>query len=126
MSTNPRNRQQLLHDLSQLIPPTREPPTLRREDPLPPIPARRGYIERNNQPGTSTAGGIASPLREGAAAGDDPALPVWDREFYEPIRQVVSSDGLFFWEWQELKTLRLRDANGQTVRIELAQEPEDE
>lgn len=108
MSTNPRNRQQLLHDLSQLIPPTREPPTLRREDPLPPIPARRGYIERNNQPGASTGGGIASPLTEVTPS----AREYWPGGSW-------SSDGLFV--IPAVKKIVMRDAEGSPVEFYYAE-----
>lgn len=115
MSTNPRNRQQLLHDLSQLIPPTREPPTLRREDPLPPIPARRGYIERNAQPGRSAGGGIASPLIEGSET-----LPAEIERTYHPVETVTSTDGIFVWELRPVASVTMIDANGQEVVLQFA------
>ncbi|MGH1449926.1 MAG: hypothetical protein ACRBBM_10975 [Pseudomonadaceae bacterium] len=100
--------------------------TLPKEEPKGGIPSRRGYAERNSQPGYGEkTGGIASPLIEGASAPlppeDSPdedvsGTPKLEREYWPD--GVMSSDGLFM--LPALKKLTMRDANGAKVVIELA------
>lgn len=101
-------------------------PTLKREEPKGGIPSRRGYSERNYQPGTGEGtAGIASPLIEGATAPLPPAdnpdeivsgKPKLEREYWP--EGVMSRDGLFM--FPALKKLTMRDARGETVVFELA------
>lgn len=112
-----RQINQLVGDLTDLGPEL-PPPTLRKEEPRGPIPAARGYLERNYQPGTGEGGtaGIASPLTEGSTAGSQPQLS----RTYHPTQTVMSTDGLFVWEVRPVATLTLHDANGSPVEFRLA------
>lgn len=113
-----RKTEGLIRDLIDLVPPKRELPTLSREEPKGGIPQRRGSAERNLQPGTGSGeGGIVGPLTEGATGA--PGAPVLDRTYYPPA-QVVSSDGMFVWEFQSIDTLQLRDGTGNPLQLILA------
>lgn len=114
----------LTRDLSAIIQPERDQPTLSREEPRGGIPSSRGYSQHNYQPGSSTGtgGGIASPLIEGAQADADPespSTPVLARESY-PVQQLLSSDGLFVWEVTPPSKVTFRDANGEAAEFRLA------
>tara|TARA_R110000851_G_scaffold97963_2_gene212143 strand:- start:35283 stop:35678 length:396 start_codon:yes stop_codon:yes gene_type:complete len=116
----------LMQNLAESMPRERPSPALKRERKRGGIAAKRGYFERQYQPGTGeTTGGIASPLIEGRTAGASASEPTLDRTYYEP-REVMTSDGLFVWEVVDhaIQTITLRDANNAAVQIKLA-EPED-
>lgn len=130
---NQRKAGKIVQDLIDMSSPEREPPTLRREEPKGGIPARRGYAEKNLQPGQGIAegGGIASPLVEGAvqpeppSPGEDTTLtPARDRE-YHPTGLYYSTDYTLAVQMRPLKTLTMRDANGAEVELIFAK-PEDE
>ncbi len=97
----------LTRDLSAIIQPERDQPTLSREEPRGGIPSSRGYSQHNYQPGSSTGtGGIAGPLTEEDFSA---------REYYDPM---LSSDGLF--AIPQIKKMVLKDADGLEVVVELA------
>lgn len=109
-----RQINQLVGDLTDLGPEL-PPPTLRKEEPRGPIPAARGYAERNYQPGSGLddgTAGIASPITEPDFA---------DREYY--ATGLRSSDGLFF--LPAVKKIVMQDASGAPAVFEFA-EPEND
>ena len=118
-----RLEQSLVQDLAEVLPRNRSHPTLAPEQARGGIPAARGRVQRNYQPGSSTGtGGIASPLIEGAQADADPenpSTPVLARESY-PVQQLTSSDGLFVWEVTPPSKVTFRDANGEAAEFRLA------
>ena len=120
-TSDQRKTEGLIRDLIDLVPPKRELPTLGREEPKGGIPRRRGYAERNLQPGQGgEGGGLASPLTEGVAADPaSPAAPVLDRTYY-PATQFVTSDGLFVMELEPVETIKFRDANGDSAEFRIA------
>lgn len=74
--------------------PERPLPTLRKEERRGPIPAARGYMERNYQPGTGTGqntAGIASPLTESERAyAEEPVyVEAMDGSGYFRVRPIV-------------------------------------
>lgn len=102
-----RRANELINDLSSLLPPP-SPPTLRREEPRGGIPAARGYAERNYQPGNDTGtAGIASPITEQHFS---------TREYWET--GIPSSDGLFF--YPAPKKVKMTDATGAEVIFDYA------
>lgn len=115
MSTQ-QNRQirELVEGLSQR--PDRPMPTLRPEEPRGGIPAARGYVEKQYQPGSGGSGGagIASPLTEVPGS----------REYYSAFDRFYSNSYLIFVEIQPLKAMTFTDSNGRPVRQEFALPPE--
>tara|TARA_R110001606_G_scaffold345513_1_gene494383 strand:+ start:16884 stop:17282 length:399 start_codon:yes stop_codon:yes gene_type:complete len=113
----------LMQNLAESMPRERPSPALKRERKRGGIAAKRGYFERQYQPGTGeTTGGIASPLTEGAAADadpEDPSSPFLARESY-PAQVVTSSDGLFVWEVTPPAIITFRDNNGEPAQVRLA------
>ena len=107
-----RQLHELVTDLASLNS-ERPQPTLRLEEPRGGIPSRRGYAEKNYQPG-SGGGGLASPLTEGSGGGLALART------YHPPRVLVSSDGLFMWEVAPVATIRFTDAAGAAAEFRLA------
>src|SRR5690606_39630113 len=91
MSTQ-QNRQirELVDGLSQR--PDRPMPTLRPEEPRGGIPAARGYVEKQYQPGSGGSGGIASPLPEAEGS----------REYQDRVTRLYSNAFLIFAEVQPL------------------------
>jgi len=116
-----RQTKGLIEGLQALAVPERQPPRLTRVEPRGSIPAARGYAEVNQQPGKGgTGSGLASPLTEGDTADPaSPADPVLQRTYHDAT-QMVSSDGLFVWEIEPIKTIRLRDANGDPAEFRFA------
>lgn len=109
-----RQLHELVNDLASLNS-ERPQPTLRREEPRGGIPSKRGYAEKNYQPGSGEGGaGIASPLTEGAGGRLELART------YHPKRTLRSSDGLFVWEVAPVATIRFTDANGGAAEFRLA------
>jgi hypothetical protein len=97
----------LMQNLAESMPRERPSPALKRERKRGGIAAKRGYFERQYQPGTGeTTGGIAGPLTE-----ED----ITKREYYDPL---MSSDGLF--ALPQIKVMVLTDADGLEVKVELA------
>jgi len=84
-------------------------PTLRPEEPRGGIPAARGYVEKQYQPGSGGSGsaGIASPITEPDFSA---------REYYST--GLRSSDGLFF--LPAVKKIVMQDANGVPAVFEFA------
>src|SRR5690554_1037409 len=118
MSTQ-QNRQirELVDGLSQR--PDRPMPTLRPEEPRGGIPSRRGYVERQYQPGSDggeTTAGIASPLTEGSQT---PGAPQLARAYHQP-QTVTSTDGIFVWEVEAIATMQMFDANGSEALFHFA------
>ena len=128
-----RQTKGLIDGLKALAVPERQAPRLARVEPRGSIPAARGYAEVNQQPGTGgTSGGIASPLIEGGTPGDPPAgepnkdmtlEPVPDRIYYDESFNLYSSDYLLAVEIKPLKTLTMRDSNGDEAVFNFAKPP---
>lgn len=113
MSTQ-QNRQirELVDGLSQR--PDRPMPTLRPEEPRGGIPSRRGYVEKQYQPGSGGVGGIASPLTEVAGS----------REYHSQTTRLYSNSFLIFAEVQPLQRLHFIDSAGADVAFDFAEPPE--
>ena len=82
-----------------------------RLQPLPrqePLPAGVGTGDRQASSARASTAGIASPLREVSPP----------QRTYHPPRQVLSSDGLFSFEWQPLASIAMVDANDREVVLE--------
>jgi len=102
-----RSSERLLQNLADAMPRERNQPTLKQEQAKGGIPAARGEVRRDYQPGSQTGtGGIAGPLTE-----ED----ITKREYYDPL---MSSDGLF--ALPQIKVMVLTDADGLEVKVELA------
>src|SRR5690606_304773 len=113
MSTQ-QNRQirELVDGLSQR--PDRPMPTLRPEEPRGGIPSRRGYVEKQYQPGSGGIGGIAIPLTEVEGS----------REYHSQVTRLYSNAFLIFAEVQPLQRLHFIDSTGAAVAFDFAQPPE--
>lgn len=70
------------------------------------------------EPAKTGAGGIASPLTEKTKVDGTAAVP--DRDYYGTV-VVATSDGIFTMEIKPIKTLRLADADGADVVVNLAE-----
>lgn len=66
----------------------------------------------------TTGGGIASPLTEKTKT--DGAATVPDRDYYGTV-VVATSDGIFTMEIKPIKTIKLADADGADVVVNLAE-----
>ncbi|ROZ86906.1 hypothetical protein EF096_01955 [Pseudomonas neustonica] len=98
----------LMQNLAESMPRERPSPALKRERKRGGIAAKRGYFERQYQPGTGeTTGGIASPLEEVS----------YSNRLYH-TSGIPSTDGLFVYPL--LSRLQLEDDNGAPVTIYLA------
>lgn len=67
---------------------------------------------------TGTGGGIASPLTEKTKTEGTATVP--DRDYYGTV-VVATSDGIFTMEIKPIKTLKLADADGADVVVNLAE-----
>lgn len=109
MSTQ-QNRQirELVDGLSQR--PDRPMPTLRPEEPRGGIPSRRGYVEKQYQPGSggSGGGGIASPLTEQERVYAD-----------EPI-YVEAMDGSGYFRVRPIVQMTMTDAESREIVFDFA------
>ena len=115
-----REAGKLVQNLLDITNPGKPLPTLKREEPKGGIPARQGYAEKNLQPGTGNepvTGGIAGPLTEGEAVPTpDGSVPVLDREFW-PSQLYYSTDYTIAVQMRPLKSVTMRDANGEKVEM---------
>lgn len=75
----------------------------------------RGVWKEPAKPGT---GGIASPLTEKTKTEGTATVP--DRDYYGTV-VVATSDGIFTMEIKPIKTMRLADADGADVVVNLAE-----
>lgn len=98
----------LARDLSAIIKPEQAQPVLLREEARGGIPSARGYSQRNYQAGSSSGGGIASPLQE----------QDFDEREWWPLG-IPSTDGLFY--FPAPKKITMKDANGAEVVMEYAE-----
>lgn len=124
-----RSSERLLQNLADAMPRERSQPTLKQEQAKGGIPAARGEVRRDYQPGSQGSGGIAGPLVEGLALDPGaPLEPVLARETY-PLVELHTSDGLFVFEITPYKKITFVDANGDAVPVIIAnayEEPEEE
>lgn len=109
-----RTGKSVAEDINALAAPPRQSKALRSVGPIGALPARRGSGVYSAS-ATSTGGGIASPLLEGSS-GVGASLA---REYHAGIT-LTSSDGLISLDVEPLKTLTMRDANGEPVVMEFA------
>lgn len=110
-----RRGQQVVEDIHSLAPPPVQRKTLRAIDPVGALPPRRGSgVYQAPAAGGGTGGGIASPLIEQTKVVGGKYVP--DRGYYPA--GMRSSDGLFV--LPAIQLLRLTDANGEPVQIQLA------
>ncbi len=109
-----RRGEAVVEDINSIVQPRRLRSSLPRLQPVGAIPAQRSRADYKPPASTGTAG-IASPLIEGAS-GDGATLA---REYHAGIT-LTSSDGLISLDVEPLKTLTMRDANGEPVVMEFA------
>jgi hypothetical protein len=111
-----RTGKSVADDIQSLTAPQRQAKPLPRIDPVGPLPAQRG---RGTSPAPVASGGggggIASPLTEKTRAENGKQVP--DRDYY-PEALLPTTDGLVWARWRGVKTIRMTDANGETVVME--------
>jgi len=111
-----RRGQQVVEDIHSLAPPPVQRKTLRTIDPVGALPPRRGSgVYQAPAAGGGTGGGIASPLVEKTRAEEGQQVP--DRDYYDEVL-LPTTDGLVWARWRSVKTIRMTDANGETVVME--------
>lgn len=110
-----RRGETVVQDLNRLITPQTQRRTLRTVPPVGAVPATRG--RGNYTPPQNTGGSIASPLTEQTRIEGGNVVP--DRDRYPEI-SAATSDGLFTFLLEPLKTLRWTDANNAPGQIDLA------
>ncbi len=111
-----RTGKSVADDIQSLAAPQRQVRPLPRIDPVGPLPAQRGrgtFPARTG--GGGVGGGIASPLTEKTRAENGKQVP--DRDYY-PEALLPTTDGLVWARWRSVKTIRMTDANGETVVME--------
>ena len=114
-SADERRGETVVQDLNRLITPQTQRRTLRSVPPVGAVPATRG--RGNYTPPPATGGGIASPLTEQTRIEGGNVVP--DRDRYPEI-SAATSDGLFTFLLEPIKTLRWTDANNAPGQIDLA------
>jgi hypothetical protein len=110
-------------DLNSLVEPARKTTTLRTIEPRGSIPVSRGRGVWNESRAPATGGGINGPLTE--VTKEEEGVQVPDRERW-PNTVMHSSDGLFYFEVQPIKTWKFKDANGNAINLNIAKPKEDE
>lgn len=111
-----RRGQQVVEDINSLATPPVQRKTLRTIGPVGALPPRRGSgVYQAPAAGGGTGGGIASPLIEKTKTVEGEQVP--DRSYYESVL-LPTTDGLVWARWRSVKTIRMTDANGETVVME--------
>lgn len=110
-----RRGKQLVDDINSLANPPANRKTLRTVDPVGGVPARRGSGVYQAPATGGTGGGIASPLVEKTKTVEGEQVP--DRSYYESVL-LPTTDGLVWARWRSVKTIRMTDANGESVVME--------
>lgn len=115
-----RRGKTLQDDLNSLKPGARQSKTLSAREASGGRPATRGSATWD--PATPAAagggGGIASPLTEKTKTEGAATVP--DRDYYGTV-VVATSDGIFTMEIKPIKTIKLADADGADVVVNLAE-----
>ena len=93
--------------ISQLQERSRIRTTLPDKQARPSIVAKAGYGKRGGAGGAGAGNGIDSPLTEQTKT----------RKYFEAVRELTSSDGLFVLEYRNVLSLTTRDVVGREVKI---------
>ena len=111
-----RRGEQVVEDLHRL-----QPAPQRQAKPLPAVPVRGGVPAKQGtaeyKAPAQGSSGIASPLTEKTKTESAQTVP--DRD-YHPLTNFTTSDGLLVFSYRPTSVLRLTDADGNPVVINLA------